>query len=124
MNKSNYRDLVVWQRSRQLTAAIYRITRQFPSEERFCLTQQLRRAALSILCNIAEAHGRRSIKSRLHFLDIAYGSALEVEAQIVIAGDLEYLASAATDALVEQLLEVTRLLNGLIRYYDRKLASA
>jgi four helix bundle protein len=123
MNKSNYRDLVVWQRSRQLTSTIYRLTRRFPNEEKFCLTQQLRRAALSILCNIAEAHGRRSLKSRLHFLDIAHGSALEVEAQVVIAGDLEYLDHATADALVEQLLEVTRLLNGLIRYYDRKVAS-
>ena len=123
MNKSNYRDLLVWQRSREMTTAIYRQTRRFPSDERFCLTQQIRRASLSILCNIAEAHGRRSIKERLHFLDIAHGSALEVEAQLVIAGDLEYLDTNTAEALIEHLLEITRLLNGLIRHYERKAAS-
>ena len=121
MNKSNYRDLVVWQQSRQLAVAIYRVSRRFPRDERFCLTQQIRRAVLSILCNIAEAHGRRSPKDRLRFLDIAHGSALEVEAQTVIAGDLEYVDPLTTEALVDQILDVTRLLNGLIRYYARTL---
>ena len=122
MNKSNYRDLVVWQRSRELAVAIYRVSRRFPRDEMFGLTQQMRRAVLSILCNIAEAHGRRSAKDRLRFLDIAHGSALEVEAQIVIAGDLEYIDQENAEQLVDQTLDVTRLLNGLIRYYTRTLA--
>jgi four helix bundle protein len=97
MNKSNYRDLVVWQKGRTLTVEIYRATRQFPREEIFGLTRQMRRAALSSLCNIAEAHGRRSVKDRMHFLDTAHGSLLELEAQLVISGDLEFLPEGSAE---------------------------
>ncbi|HEX2061803.1 MAG TPA: four helix bundle protein [Thermoanaerobaculia bacterium] len=120
MNKSNYRDLVVWQKSRQLAVAVYRATGEFPRAEIVCMTQQLRRAALSVVSNIAEAHGRRSARDVLQFLGIARGSLLEIEAQLIIAGDLEYLSSAAVEQLLDKSVDVTRLLNGLMRHYEQK----
>ena len=117
MNKSNYRDLVVWQKARKLAVAIYSATRTFPKDEIFGMTQQMRRAALSVACNIAEGHGRRSAKDLLYFLGIARGSLLELETQIVIATDLAYLETDSANSLIHQTLDVTRLLNGLIRHY-------
>ena len=124
MSKSNYRDLIVWQKSRALAVDLYRTTRAFPRDEIFGMTQQMRRAALSVPCNIAEGHGRRTAKDVLHFLGIARGSLLELETQIVIATDLEYIESERSDTLVEQTVDVARLLNGLRRHYERLLQTA
>jgi four helix bundle protein len=124
MSKSNYRDLVVWQKARKLAVAIYSVTRSFPRDEVFGITQQMRRAVVSVACNIAEGHGRRSAKDILYFLAIARGSLLELETQIVIATDLEYVRPQPSDTLVEQTLDVARLLNGLIRHYEKLLPTA
>ena len=121
MSKSNYRNLVVWQRSRELAVAIYSITRAFPRHEIFCMTQQFRKAALSVAYNIAEGHGRRTARDVLHFLGIARGSLLEVETQLVIATDLEYIDGSTSRRLEDQTLEVTRLLNGLMTFHERRL---
>jgi four helix bundle protein len=117
MSKSGYRDLEVWQKARALATHVYRITARFPRHERFGLTDQMRRAAVSVPCNIAEGHGRRSSADRIHFLTIARGSLLEVETQAIIAADLEFVDSNAAEIVVARTTEVTRLLNGLIRYY-------
>ena len=118
--KSQYRDLVVWQKARKLAVDIYRVTQHFPRVEMFGLTQQMRRAAVSVICNIAEGHGRRSTKDTLHFLGISRGSLLELETQIVIATDLEYIDQARSETLVEGALDVVRLLNGLIRHHESR----
>jgi four helix bundle protein len=120
MNKSNYRDLVAWQKARQLAGDIYRATQCFPRNEVFGLTQQTRRAVISVICNIAARHGRRSARETLQFLGIARASAFEVETQIVIATDLAYLDAQASDLLVQHTLDVIRLVNGLIRYYEKE----
>ena len=112
---SNYRDLTVWQKARALTVQVYRATRAYPRHEMFGLTAQMRRAGISILCNIAEGQGRWSRPDYLRFLTIARGSALELEAQIVISEDLEYLESADAASLLEATTEVAKMLNGLIR---------
>ncbi len=117
-SKSNYSDLQVWQKTRLLAADVYRMTRPFPREELFGLGQQMRRAAISILCNIGEGNGRWSRTDYRHFLVMARGSALELEAQIVIAEDLEYLSREKASELNEQTLEIARMLNGMIRYVD------
>ena len=117
-SKSNYRNLQVWQKARLLASDIYRMTRRFPREELFGLVQQMRRAVLSILFNIAEGNGRWSRTDYRHFLMMARGSALEVEAQIVIAEDLEYLSTEMAAALNERTMEIARMLNGMIRYID------
>ncbi len=122
MNKSHYRNLKVWAEARLLATRVYRVTADFPKHELFALTQQMRRAALSVPCNIAEGHGRRSSADRVHFLIIARGSLLEIETQALIAADLEYLSASAAEALVEDATNVTRLLNGLIRHYTERRA--
>jgi four helix bundle protein len=118
--KSKYRDLVVWQKARALAVDVYRVTQQFPRIEMFGLTQQMRRAAVSIVCNIAEGHGRRSEKDLLHFLGISRGSLLELETQILIATDLDYIDALRSDTLMNATLDVARLLNGLIRHHENR----
>lgn len=117
MRRSDYRDLKVWQKARALATFVYRLSAQFPRHEMFGLTSQMRRAAVSVPCNIAEAHGRRSNADRINFFVIARGSLLEIETQALIAADLEYLQANAAETIVAQTTEVARLLNGLIRYY-------
>ncbi len=117
---SHYRELLVWREARRLTTEIYRGTQAFPRIEMFGLTQQMRRAAISIVSNIAEGHGRRSPKETLHFLSIARGSLQELETQTLIATDLEYLNPAQAEPLLHQMAEVIRLLQGFIRYYEHR----
>lgn len=120
MNKSMYRDLTVWQRSRELASTVYRVTREFPRSEMFGLTSQMRRASISVISNIAEGHGRQTADDTIHFLVMARGSLLEIEAQAIVAIDLDYLGQKTGDALVAQALDAARLLNGLIRHYEQK----
>ncbi len=86
----------------------------------FGLSQQMRRAALSVVCNIAEGHGRRTAKDTLQFLAIARGSLQELEAQTVIASDLDYVISTQAEALFAKISEAIRLLNGFIRHFERQ----
>jgi four helix bundle protein len=120
MSESQYRNLIAWQRARTLAVTVYRVTQNFPRTEIYGLTQQLRRATVSAISNIAEGHGRRSVKETLHFLGIARGSLFEVETQVVIANDLEYAEQTQTELLIEQTLEVIRLVNGLIRHLEER----
>ena len=87
----NFEKLEVWQMSRQLTVEIYKLTKTFPSEEKFSLSSQMQRASVSIVSNIAEGSSRSSLKDQLRFTEIAYGSLLELYAQLVIANELEYI---------------------------------
>ncbi len=118
MNHSNFRDMKVWQRARELARDIYQETQRFPRVEIFGLVQQMRRAAVSVLSNIAEGQGRWLRNDARHFALIARGSLLELEAQIVIASDLEYIDPCRADDLVGKTVEVVRMINGLIRHYD------
>jgi len=89
----NYKELKVWQKSYELCLTIYKITKEFPSDERYSLTQQIRRCAVSVPSNIAEGYGRKSTPEYVRFLYIAYGSICELETQILLAGDLGYIKS-------------------------------
>lgn len=113
---SSYRDLDVWKQSMLLVKEVYRETKQFPSHEIFGLTKQMRRAAISIPCNIAEGKGRGSAGDYRYFLNVARGSVLELETQILIAADLGY--AIQSENLVSRTNEIGRMLNGLIRYLD------
>jgi four helix bundle protein len=117
---ANYRELDVWKKARALAVHVYRRTEEFPQREWYGLVQQMRRAAVSITCNIAEAHGRETSRERIRFLTIARGSLLEVETQAFIAGDLEYLNTRQTEIVVEATNELARQLNALIRYYAKR----
>ena len=99
----------------ELVTAVYRVTRDWPHEEQYGLTSQVRRAAVSVPSNIAEGHGRFGPREFLHHLSIAFGSPCEFETQLLIAERLADSAPQTTQALTEQPTEVRRFLRGLIR---------
>lgn len=105
----SFRDLIVWQKAHAFTLSVYRCTKTFPADERFGLTSQFRRAAVSIPANIAEGFRKRSDADKARFLNIAEGSLEECRYYLILSRDLEY---ADTDTLWEQSEEVGRLLNG------------
>jgi len=111
--KKDFRELIVWQKAMDMVTEIYRATQAFPSEERYGLTSQLRRAAVSVPSNIAEGQGRLTKGEFRQFLGNAKGSLAEVETQLIIARNLGYLVDP--QPLLEQSSEVARLLNGLLR---------
>jgi four helix bundle protein len=115
-----YRDLLVWQKSIQMVKQVYAATKSFPREEIYGLTSQMRRAAVSIPSNIAEGKGRFSKPDLLHFFTQARGSLLELETQIIIAQELDYLSRSAAKQLLSLTAEVGRMLNGFLRAFRTK----
>ena len=112
---NSYRELIGWQKSMDAVVEIYRVTRSFPAAEQFALTNQVRRAAVSVPSNIAEGQGRGTDKEFCHFLRIARGSIQEVETQLILAQRLGYCPSTEADGCLQRLDEVSRMLAGLIR---------
>lgn len=111
----NYHELQVWKKSHNFCIVIYRITNSFPSSEQFGLTNQLRRAAVSVPSNIVEGFERGSNKEFKQFLIVARGSVGELQAQIEIARDLEYISVDNFAKLHENLIEIHKMINGLIK---------
>ncbi|MBI4748145.1 MAG: four helix bundle protein [Acidobacteria bacterium] len=109
----NFRDLRVWQIGMDLVEQIYRLTEGFPSREMYGLTDQLRRAAVSIPSNIAEGHTRESSKEFLYHLSIAQASLAEVQTQIEIAKRLNYLSQQQTDKVLEHSIQLSKQLFAL-----------
>ena len=109
-----YMDLIGWQKAMDLVTEIYRLTKKIPKEEIFGLTSQLRRAAVSIPSNIAEGQGRLSKGEFRVFLGNARGSLSELETQIIITKNLEFISESEATGLLEQASEVGRILKGLI----------
>ncbi len=108
-----YKELIVWQKSIELVKVIYILTKKFPQAELYGIIAQMRRAVISIPSNIAEGYGRKSLKSYIQFYLIAYGSALELETQLIIAKELK-MADEKDFIICEQLLdEVCRMLNSM-----------
>jgi four helix bundle protein len=110
----SYRDLVAWQKAMKFVTAIYEVTQRFPSEERYGLTNQLRRASVSVPSNIAEGQARFSQKEFHHFLSMARGSLVEIETQLLIARNLKYIQPEKAEILLAAADELGRILNGLI----------
>jgi len=106
----NFKELIVWQKSRSLVKDIYKLTQKFPADEKFGLTQQIRRAAISIPSNIAEGSGRGTNSDFIRFIDIANGSAFEVETQLYLALDLEYISQPEFDEIAAKLFDIERLI--------------
>ncbi len=115
VRERSYRDLVAWQKAMVLVKDVHRITQGWPEQERYGLTSQVRRAAVSVPSNIAEGQGRTGTKELLHHLSIAHGSLYEVETHLLIAQQLEYIDDPACHTPMAQTEEVGRLLGGLIR---------
>ena len=113
MTIRNYTDLIAWQKAMTLVESVYRISAAMPDEERYGLTAQMRRSAVSIPSNIAEGKGRRTDGEFLNHLSVAYGSICELETQVMLSGRLGFLGKAAVDAMLGETAEVGRLVNGL-----------
>ena len=114
-----YTELVVWAEARKLTNMVYVVSKNFPTSEVYGLTNQLRRCAISIPSNIAEGCGRQTSKDTIHFLHIARGSLYELETQILISNDQEYISSEELEIFTAQIVSCKKLLNGFINYYKR-----
>jgi len=110
-----FTDLIAWQEGHKLVLRVYDLTKRFPSEEKFSLTSQIRRAGVSVTSNIAEGFGRRSNKDKLHFYTMSRGSLLELQNQCIIARDIGLTDVASFETLEEQIIIVHKLLNGLMR---------
>jgi len=116
----NYRELKVWQKAYQVCIDIYKITKVFPREERYGLTSQIRRAAVSVPSNIAEGYGRKTTQEYIQALYIAYGSNCELETQILLSGDLGYIKLDVLNKLQENIKGVERMLKALIKSLENK----
>ena len=110
MGKHNFKELIVWQKARVLVVEVYKITRNFPEEEKYALTSQIKRSVISIPSNIAEGAGRNTEKDFSHFLDIALGSANELESQIINATDLEFISKNEVVNIYNMIVEVQKLI--------------
>ena len=115
MTIRSFRDIVAWQRATNLAEEVYLATKTWPADERFGLTSQVRRAAVSVMANIAEGHGRSGSREFHHHCSIADGSLSEVEAHPILAHRLGFVDNATIDRLTFQIEETRRPLPGLIR---------
>ena len=118
MNIFSYRKLIVYQKSKELVKRTYLLLKKFPTKENYALCNQLQRSSVSVTSNIAEGMSRFSVKEKKHFVEIAYGSLMEVSSQFEIAEELNYITTderISIDVLVE---EIARLLSGLRKSYN------
>lgn len=111
----SFTDLNAWKTGHGLVLLIYKITKEFPKEEIFGVTNQLRRAAVSITSNIAEGFSRISYKEKLQFYSMSLGSLTELQNQILIAKDVNYLNKEKFDDVAKQTVNLSKLINGLIK---------
>jgi len=120
MTIQRFEDIQSWQEAKKLTVEIYRLTNQNAFSRDFALRDQIRRASVSIMANIAEGFGRKGRKDFMRFLNIANGSALEVQSHLHIAIELGYISSEEFDACYKQAHSVSRLIGGFINYLSKQ----
>lgn len=116
---NSYKELNVWQKSIDLVKQVYALTKTFPKEERYALTDQINRAVVSIPSNIAEGNGRNSTKDYIHFLNISRGSLYEVNTQMYIANQLGYITDNVYSDLSDEIDVIGRMLNKLVKAIDQ-----
>ena len=116
----NYKELKVWQKARELVKFIYQLTKKFPKEEIYSLTSQIRRSVVSIPSNIAEGAGHTSKKEFSRFLSIAYASTCELDTQIILSYDLEFINQTELNNSTNYIEELQKILNGLIKSLEKK----
>jgi len=109
-----FEDLIVWRRSHELSLLIYKITKIFPSDEKFGLISQMRRAVVSISANIAEGFKRRGFKDKINFYNISQSSLTELHNYIILVKDLKYIDQNSLDIINPYLKEIGKMLNGFI----------
>lgn len=114
----NYKKLEVWNKGIELASAIYKVTKNFPKEEKFGIISQMRRCSVSISSNIAEGSGRNSDSEFRQFLNISFGSCSELETQLIISQNLEYLTKDEFEEITAELNEIQRMLFTLIKKFS------
>jgi len=117
----SFEKLVVWQDARQFVPEIYLCSKKFPNEEKYVLTPQIRKAAISIVSNIAEGVSRSSTKEKIRFIDIAYGSLMEVYCQLCVAMDLKYITISDLEILKLSIDKIANKLTALVKSYERTI---
>jgi four helix bundle protein len=117
----SFEKLIAWQKGRELALLIYKTTKQFPKEEVFGLTSQMRRCSISIASNLAEGSGRQSLKEKARFSEIAYSSSLELLNQVILSNDFEYINEIDYLSLREKIAEVNMLIDGLYKSQIKNL---
>lgn len=110
-----FTDLITWQKAHGLVLSIYKITNSFPRAETYALVDQMRRCVISITSNIAEGFSRKGKKEKVQFYYMALGSTTELQSQLMIGKDLNYLSQEKYNVLMAQITEVHKLLNSLIK---------
>ena len=110
-----FKDLIVWQKAMEVASMTYSLTKNMPKEELFSLTNQMRRAAVSIPSNIAEGYGRNSAKEYLQFLAIARGSLCELETQLLLCVRIDYLTEQEIQPILDSLAEIGKMLMSIIK---------
>lgn len=111
-NNFSFRNLICYQKGRALVKEVYKVVKTLPAEEKYALGDQLRRAAVSITSNIAEGTGRQSLKDQAHFMELSYGSLMEVQSQLDVALDLGFIDEGTHDRLECMVAEESRVLSG------------
>ena len=109
-----YKDLLVWQKAIHFVTQVYKLVKGFPQEELYGLTSQIKRSAVSIPSNIAEGYGRKSTKDYIRFLQIAMGSIFEIQTQLEISKNLEFMSESSFSKLYENSREIERMLSSMI----------
>lgn len=117
MEVFGYRKLIAYQKAKEVVKRTYKLLKKFPPEERYAMCDQLRRASVSITSNIAEGVNRYSVKDKSHFIEIAFGSLMEVSSQFEIAEELGYISTEDRMSMDELIKEDARLLSGLQNSY-------
>ena len=115
----NFRELIVWKKSIELSNRVYQLTKTFPSSELYALTSQMQRAVVSIAANIAEGAGRVTDKDFAHFLSIALGSAYELETELVLAQNFGYVDELVCSEMSSLIVEVQKMLCNLINKINK-----
>jgi four helix bundle protein len=115
MKITKFTDLIAWQKGHELVLDIYRLVKKFPKHEQFALSNQMTRCAVSITSNLAEGFSRQTNKEKIQFYFTAKGSLTELQNQLLIARDVDYLSSQKFKKLAEATVEVHKLINGLIK---------
>ena len=118
MEVFGYRKLIAYQKAKEIVKRTYKLLKKFPAEERYAMCDQLRRASVSVTSNIAEGVNRFSVKDKSHFIEIAYGSLMEVSSQFEIAEDLGYITTDDRMSMELLIEEDARLLSGLLNSYQ------
>lgn len=117
MEVFGYRKLIAYQKAKEVVKHTYKLLKKFPAEERYAMSDQLRRASVSITSNIAEGINRYSVKDKSHFIEMSYGSLMEVSSQFEIAEELGYITAEEKLSMDQLIEEVARLLSGLQKTY-------